>query len=56
MTRLIYFKGICVKCNKEFVFSDMEADHISPWYEGGKTNEENCQLLCKHDNRIKSNK
>ncbi|MBX3042097.1 MAG: DUF262 domain-containing protein [Candidatus Kapabacteria bacterium] len=48
--------GICIKCNKYFDISDMEADHITPWHEGGKTNEENCQLLCKLDNRIKSNR
>jgi hypothetical protein len=48
--------GICVKCNKQFDISEMEADHINPWHEGGKTNEENCQLLCKQDNRTKSGK
>lgn len=47
-------EGICVKCGKHFEHSEMEADHITPWHEGGKTNEENCQLLCKLDNRIKS--
>ena len=49
-------KGICKLCAKEFEMSDMEADHITPWSEGGKTNEENCQMLCKHCNRRKSNK
>jgi hypothetical protein len=49
-------QGICVKCGKHFDLIDMEADHITPWHEGGKTNEGNCQLLCKHDNRVKSNK
>jgi len=49
-------EGICVKCNKHFAISEMEADHITPWREGGKTMEENCQLLCKNDNRIKSGK
>jgi 5-methylcytosine-specific restriction endonuclease McrA len=34
----------------------MEADHITPWHEGGKTNAENCQMLCKDDNRRKSGK
>lgn len=48
--------GICVKCEKHFELSDMEADHITPWHEGGKTISENCQMLCKHDNRIKSGK
>jgi hypothetical protein len=47
-------KGICVKCGNDFEISEMEADHITPWHEGGKTNEENCQMLCKDDNRRKS--
>jgi 5-methylcytosine-specific restriction endonuclease McrA len=34
----------------------MEADHITPWHEGGKTIPENCQMLCKEDNRRKSGK
>lgn len=33
-----------------------EIDHIKPWHEGGKTTAENCQLLCKDDNRRKSGK
>jgi hypothetical protein len=49
-------KGVCLKCNKYFDISEMEADHIIPWRSGGKTIEENCQMLCKLDNRIKSGK
>ncbi|RKZ34277.1 HNH endonuclease, partial [bacterium] len=49
-------KGICAVCGKHFELSEMEADHIIPWSEGGKTNEENCQLLCKECNRRKSDK
>ena len=49
-------KGVCVKCGVEFEINEMEADHITPWHEGGKTTAENCQMLCKHDNRIKSGK
>jgi hypothetical protein len=54
-------KGICVAkkavCgNKHFEIEEMEADHINPWHEGGKTTAENCQMLCKQDNRIKSGK
>lgn len=49
-------KGICVKCGKRFEISEMEADHITPWHEGGKTIEVNCQMLCKDDNRRKSGK
>lgn len=48
--------GICLKCNNHFQFNEMEADHITPWHEGGKTFADNCQMLCKHDNRIKSGK
>lgn len=47
-------KGICVKCGVKFELNEMEADHITPWHEGGKTTGENCQMLCKYDNRIKS--
>ena len=49
-------KGICGMCNKHFDVGDMEADHIKPWVEGGKTNEENCKLLCVNCNRTKSAK
>jgi 5-methylcytosine-specific restriction endonuclease McrA len=49
-------KGICKKCKKHFELSEMEADHITPWHEGGKTIPENCQMLCKEDNRRKSGK
>ena len=46
--------GICPKCGKTFQINEMEADHITPWHEGGKTSAENCQMLCKDDNRRKS--
>lgn len=49
-------KGICPKCKKHYDITEMEADHIKPWHQGGKTFTENCQLLCKDDNRIKSGK
>ena len=49
-------EGVCVKCGNHFELNEMEADHITPWHEGGKTTAENCQMLCKHDNRIKSGK
>ena len=49
-------KGICKKCKEHFEIEEMEADHIKPWYEGGKTVAENCQMLCKQDNRTKSGK
>ena len=49
-------KGICPVCGKHFELKEMEADHITPWSEGGKTNEDNCQMLCKECNRRKSGK
>jgi 5-methylcytosine-specific restriction endonuclease McrA len=47
-------KGICSKCKKHFELKQMEADHITPWSQGGKTNAENCQMLCRDCNRRKS--
>ena len=53
-------KGICPVCKKEkrekqeWDISEMEADHIKPWHEGGQTIAKNCQMLCKEHNRIKS--
>ena len=49
-------KGICTVCKEYFELSEMEADHITPWHEGGKTDEENCQMLCRECNRRKSGK
>ncbi|MFD2550743.1 HNH endonuclease family protein [Bizionia sediminis] len=49
-------KGICVECKEHFEINEMEADHITPWHEGGKTSSDNCQMLCKYDNRRKSGK
>lgn len=49
-------KGICPVCEEHFEIQEMEADHITPWHEGGKTSTENCQMLCKEDNRRKSGK
>ncbi|MGN1372558.1 MAG: HNH endonuclease family protein [Candidatus Coproplasma sp.] len=53
--------GICPHCVNEhrqkthYEYIEMEGDHITPWSEGGKTNIENCQMLCKEHNRKKSN-
>ncbi len=47
--------GVCSKCGKHFDIGEMEADHIAPWVGGGHTMAENCQMLCKDDNRRKSN-
>jgi len=62
MKRKVYEKqkGICPHCKAEkkekihWEIEEMEADHITPWCEGGKTEIDNCQLLCKDHNRRKS--
>jgi len=48
-----YQMGICPECGKHFDLAYMEADHITPWHEGGKTTTENCQMLCRDCNRRK---
>lgn len=45
--------GRCPKCGKHFKIEEMEADHATPWSQGGKTNAANCQMLCLEDNRRK---
>ncbi len=55
-------KGICPFCRQEhrekihYDLSEMEADHVTPWSQGGKTTKENCQMLCQHHNRTKSDR
>jgi 5-methylcytosine-specific restriction endonuclease McrA len=46
-------RGVCPICKKPFELEEMEADHITPWSEGGKTEPANCQMLCREDNRRK---
>ena len=54
--------GICPMCEQEgrehihYAFDEMEGDHITPWREGGKTVDWNCQMLCKAHNRMKGGK
>lgn len=48
--------GICVHCRKHFELEEMEADHITPWKEGGTTVAANCQMLCRNCNRLKGGK
>lgn len=45
--------GVCPVCGEHFTIDDMEADHITPWRDSGKTSAENCQMLCRDDNRRK---
>lgn len=49
-------KGICPKCGNHFEYPEMEGDHIIPWSKGGKTTDDNCQMLCKRCNGIKSDR
>lgn len=46
--------GICPHCHEHFGIGQMEADHITPWSQWGKTTVENCQMLCRECNRRKS--
>lgn len=45
--------GVCPLCKETFKIDDMQGDHITPWSEGGKTNADNLQMLCKDCNRRK---
>jgi hypothetical protein len=45
--------GICPVLKQHFEIGEMEADHIKPWHEGGKTTAANCQMLSKEANRAK---
>lgn len=47
-------EGVCPNCQGHFEIQEMEGDHITPWHSGGKTDAQNCQMLCKECNRRKS--
>ncbi|MEJ6011454.1 HNH endonuclease family protein [Novosphingobium aquae] len=51
-------KGICLECGPgtKYELEAMEADHVTPWHEGGKTTAANCQMLCLEHNRRKGGK
>ncbi len=46
----------CAFCGKACEFEEMEADHKTPWSQGGKTVPDNCQMLCVRCNCSKSSK
>lgn len=49
-------QGKCTKCNLQCsTIEQMQADHIVAWSNGGKTIQENCQMLCIRCNNTKSN-
>lgn len=58
--RVLYERceGFCKRCGPKihYKIEEMEADHIKPWSDGGKTELDNGQMLCKHHNRVKGNK
>ena len=45
--------GVCPMCDKSFDIVEMHADHITPWSKGGRTVDDNCQMLCGDCNRSK---
>lgn len=52
---------LCVlghESNKSRIYklSEMDADHVTAWSNGGATDISNCQMLCKTHNRAKGNK
>ncbi|EHV9439175.1 DUF262 domain-containing protein [Campylobacter upsaliensis] len=52
-----HIKGVkCPHENEKLELEQMEADHILAWSKGGKTEKENCQMLCRECNRKKSAK
>lgn len=48
--------GRCVICGDQFELDRMDADHIEPWSKGGRTEPDNCQMLCRACNRAKGAK
>lgn len=50
-----YQKGVCNMCHKHFAYEKMQGDHITPWSKGGKTVDDNLQMLCEECNRKKMN-
>ena len=57
MKRRVYEKQEhkCAICGNVFDFADMQGDHIVPWSKGGRTVEDNLQMLCSTCNNDKSN-
>ena len=42
--------------SKIWQLGEMDADHVTAWSKGGKTDPKNCQMLCKTHNRAKGNR
>lgn len=45
--------GTCVYCGEYVEYEACEADHVTPWSQGGHTEYGNLQILCKKCNRSK---
>ena len=56
--RTIYERqnGICPICGEHYDYSQMEGDHIIPWWRGGKTTIDNLQMVCSKCNKGKGGK
>ena len=48
--------GLNAYVKRMWKFSEMDADHVQAWSNGGATDISNCQMLCKTHNRSKGNK
>jgi hypothetical protein len=48
--------GRCPVCGEEFPFEEMDGDHITAWWRGGKTVLDNLQMVCKKCNGAKGGK
>ncbi len=55
MKRSVYEKqkGLCAQTDEAMPIEEMEADHIIPWSQGGKTTVDNCQMVSREYNRRK---
>lgn len=42
--------------NRVYALSEMDADHVTAWSKGGKTDLDNCEMLCVPHNRAKGNR
>ena len=48
--------GSSSNAKRIYKFEEMDADHMTAWSKGGKTTEDNCQMLCKTHNQAKGNR
>lgn len=48
--------GHSANASKIWSLTQMDADHVTAWSRGGRTDVDNCQMLCKTHNRAKGNR